>query len=383
MNDLASSNFLTEGGLLQTGPDQFILFIGRPQPVSRAHSDQSQQLFMYHSCFWDHLSVDRYSRQQALSVFDHTVIVTKTELIDWLAAHAESRKVSLQFKNDHSSEFASQYEWSQNLFKSGALKKTVPFTVFEYDLATSFPFSYHLYQSLLQKRPGYLYGMWNSESGFLGLTPETLIQWDGKNISTMALAGTWSPDDQIIHPDQLDLKIREEHQFVIQDICEKLNHDNDKLAVVQKTQILNLPVLSHLKTEIQQPCHNQQDFIRGIEKLHPTAALGIYPKSDQLALEFSKLPLQNQRNDFGAPFGVIGNNWGHVVVAIRYLTWNVQTLKIYVGCGVTAQSQLAQEWAELELKKQSICEAFSLSELNNTNSSAQQKLMKEIKSNDD
>lgn len=171
----------------------------------------------------------------------------------------------------------------------------------------------------------------------------------------MALAGTWGHEKNFAHVSDVDMKTREEHEFVINDIRERLGQ-----IVVGETHILNLPTLSHLKTQIHQDCHSQKDCLAAIEKLHPTAALGIYPRKPEMAFQFSQFPVQKERGFFGAPFGVIGADFAQVIVGIRGLIWSDKRLNIFVGCGVTAQSELEAEWQELQTKKKAICEAFSL-----------------------
>ncbi|MES2802719.1 MAG: chorismate-binding protein [Bdellovibrionota bacterium] len=354
INDLTSSNFLTAGGLLQTASDQFILLLGARTPVFNARADDSHQLFVYSPQFWDFLLEDSESHKGLFSV-EKTLQLTREELKNYLEKFVLAKATKLSLIDNHQSDFEAQFAWSQKNFREKLLQKTVPATKFEFSIKEKFNFAYQLYLSLQKNRPGFIYGLWDEGGGFLGLTPELLAAWDGKKLSTMALAGTWSNDQSFEHVSDVDMKTREEHEFVVNDIRERLG----KISV-GKTEILTLPTLSHLKTEIAQECLQQQDFILAVEKLHPTAALGIYPRKPELAQEFSKFNVQRQRGFFGAPFGVIGQNFAHVVVAIRGLIWTTNRVNLFVGCGVTAQSDETNEWQELQTKKKAICEAFSL-----------------------
>lgn len=354
INDLTSSNFLTAGGLLQTGSDQFILLLGARKPVFNARSGDSHQLFVYNPQFWDFLQADSQSNQ-GLFYIEKTLRITREELKNYLEKFILAKASTLALVDNHQSDFEAQFAWSQKTFREKLLQKTVPATKFEFSIKEKFNFAYHLFLSLQKNRPGFIYGLWDEAGGFLGLTPETLAAWDGKKLSTMALAGTWSNDQSFDHVSDVDMKTREEHEFVVNDIRERLG----KISV-GNTEILTLPTLSHLKTEIAQDCLSQAEFISAVEKLHPTAALGIYPRKPELAHEFSQFNIQQQRGFFGAPFGVIGENFAHVVVGIRGLVWTANRVNLYVGCGVTAQSDQSSEWQELQTKKKAICEAFSL-----------------------
>ena len=354
INDLTSSNFLTAGGLLQTAPDQFILLLGPRKPVFDASEDLSQQLFVYCPQFWDFLRGDSPTQKGVYSV-EKTLIVTRKELSEYLEKFVLSKATDLVLSNDHYHDFEAQFAWSQKTFREKNLLKTVPATNFEFSTHEKFNFAYHLFLSLKKNRPGYIYGLWDEAGGFLGLTPELLAAWDGKKLSTMALAGTWSNDKSFEHVSEVDMKTREEHEFVVNDIRERLG----KISI-GNTEIFKLPTLSHLKTEIAQECLTQSEFMSAVQKLHPTAALGIYPRKLDFAEEFSQFTVQKQRGFFGAPFGVISPTSAHVVVGIRGINWNKNTVNLFVGCGVTAQSEVSAEWQELQTKKKAICEAFSL-----------------------
>lgn len=362
INELESSNFLASflksGGLIQTSPDQFILISGDKKPVFRANFEDSHQNFVYSPKFWEFLELKSSSNSEKISALfepEHTLNIERNDLLKLVEKLIVKTKTPLELVNDHKAEFNEQFKWSQEKFKTKKLKKTVPVTKFEFTVKDQFNFLYHLYLAINKTRTGYIYGAWNESDGFIGLTPEVLASWCGKTLSTMALAGTWSHELCYKQVAEVDLKTQEEHQFAVQDICERLDQ-----CMVSQTQVLNLPLLSHLKTEIQKICISKTEYLADIEKLHPTAALGIYPRDTNMALEFSKLPIQRERQFFGAPFGIIAAHFAHVVVGIRGLTWTKKRLNIYVGCGVTAQSNIEAEWQELITKKNSIIEAFSL-----------------------
>lgn len=355
INDLISSNFLTAGGLLQTAPDQFVLFVGSPQPVFDASQSDIHQLLVYGPQFWDFLRQGNSQRPMGFFKVEKTLSLNRHQLNDYLKKVVSEKSTALNLENDHYADFTAQFSWSQKKMSEKKLLKTVPITKYEYVITEKFNFAYQLYLSLQKSRPGFYYGLWTEAGGVLGLTPELLASWDGKQLSTMALAGTWSNDQAIKNVSDVDIKTREEHEFVINDIRERLGHIS-----VGTTEILTLPTMSHLKTEIVQDCLTQKKFMSSLQKLHPTAALGIYPRKIELAEEFSKFSVQQQRGFFGAPFGFVSQTSAHIVVGIRGLVWRKSHVDLFVGCGVTAKSDVSAEWQELETKKKAIHEAFSL-----------------------
>ncbi len=222
-------------------------------------------------------------------------------------------------------------------------------------------FKTQILQNILQKKSEqFLYGFWDASSGLIGFSPEILIDQNEHQISTMALAGTWNKktiDSANLQPlDFQDLKIKNEHQIVIDDILNQLK--NEKLITKSETEILDLEHLVHLKTKFLYKNSHISNFI---DKLHPTAALGLYPRSQKLFSDFKKINIQASRKNFGAPFGLIHRSHSFLIVAIRNIFWNNDKISIYSGCGVTAESDLQTEWQELEAKRNSVKKTFGLS----------------------
>jgi menaquinone-specific isochorismate synthase len=147
---------------------------------------------------------------------------------------------------------------------------------------------------------------------------------------------------------------------VVQDILQSLaNYGELKTA---GPQILELPTLFHLKTDIQ--CEIPKDhtfsFFNACRALHPTPALGVSPRT--YGYEWMKsLPEQRERRGFGAPWGI---SWSKdealCLVAIRNLQWDKSGCRIGSGCGIVAQSDLKQEWRELAQKRQSVKKVLGL-----------------------
>ncbi|MCY4512207.1 MAG: chorismate-binding protein [Bdellovibrionales bacterium] len=254
-------------------------------------------------------------------------------------------------------EFHTVFAQLQQKINQGILKKGVP--VFFENRNEKIPFPY-LLQALLKKtatinREGFLYGIWNSKKGLLGFSPEMLFSFSEKELSLMALAGTgpWL-GPSLLH----DPKEMQEHQWVIQSIKESLKD----LAIWNDspTQEKKFGSLKHLHTKIKGTLKQPADFTFLCKKLHPTAALGGFPK--QAALHWLKeTPHQKNRGYFGAPFGYFdGKTNGFCLIALRGIEWNPQGLQIGAGCGLVKNSILQKEWRELTLKRNQIKQFFHL-----------------------
>jgi menaquinone-specific isochorismate synthase len=97
-----------------------------------------------------------------------------------------------------------------------------------------------------------------------------------------------------------------------------------------------------------------------VRRLHPTAALGIFPRSVEAFSRLRQFPTQFRRRSFGAPFGLVFEKTVFIVVGIRSFFWRDSQIEIFSGCGVTEKSQFEEEVEELELKRESVKRMFKL-----------------------
>ena len=124
-------------------------------------------------------------------------------------------------------------------------------------------------------------------------------------------------------------------------------------VTVGAREVLRLPGLAHLKTDIRVTVAESTPFTALVEALHPTAALGVFPRSAGLSVLGQDGP--HGRGRFGAPFGI---EWpdgrASVLVAIRNVQWTGTTVLLGAGAGLIAESRLEAEWAELALKRATV-----------------------------
>lgn len=250
--------------------------------------------------------------------------------------------------------FLNEMGYLRALFAKGSLQKAVPYAF----LRSHTPFTQsHLMQSLrhgletVQHSPGYLYGFWNESDGMLGITPEILFEGaatpKGNSIKTIAVAGTSSvtlPPEALLN----DPKTRHEHQLVVQGISESLSKYGR--VHVDSCRLLPFRQLTHLATPIELLAATPVSFNELVHQLHPTPALGAYPKKagmEWLAAYAKKVP----RGRYGAPVGVMVTPAEFVcLVAIRNVQWCSKETRIGAGCGVVSQSKDLEEWHEIQSK---------------------------------
>jgi isochorismate synthase EntC len=197
--------------------------------------------------------------------------------------------------------------------------------------------------------PNLAYGVWSRGAGMVGASPEILFTRSGSCVRTVAVAGTYPAaraEDLLADP-----KEGREHQSVVDDIAQALAPLGS--VTVGAREVLHLPGLVHLKTDILATVVEGTAFTALVEALHPTAALGVFPRSAGLAELGDEGP--HDRGRFGAPFGV---EWpdgrASVLVAIRNVQWTGGTVLLGAGAGLIAGSRFEAEWEELALKRATV-----------------------------
>jgi len=194
---------------------------------------------------------------------------------------------------------------------------------------------------------GFSYGFSFGQEGMTGVTPELLFHVEGSRLTTMALAGTGAIDGPSL---LLDKKERHEHDLVIGNIVEALIPWGS--PAVGETVERHLGRIKHLYTPITVEFFGlRPQFEELVAALHPTAALGGWPRQEAMTW-LQEQDFHRRRRRFGAPFGFVdGDAEMLCVVGIRGLQWLGLRAEIWTGCGVVAGSVAEREWNELALKR--------------------------------
>lgn len=358
MPKLNMKDFLTDGAFLQTGPDMFSLLQGPFKPVHDLSEPRlAQSSLLFKTSFWSFLE---HRENIALnSVFEpqSASCLSREEFIGLLASEP-ALKPEVTWQSPDVQDFAAQFEWSQDLFRTEVSQKTVPIICQSALGSICTENKVYILQQLLQnKNFGWSYGTLTANDCWIGHTPETLLTWNGREAETMALAGTYPQGPEAVHNILKDPKIRREHNYVIEDIAEKLRGTDLKLS---ETHALELKHLVHLKTDVSLPCTSLNQFIGLISRLHPTAAMGVFPDRIEQLRRMSEFALQKKRDSFAAPFGIIEASAAQIIVAIRNVYVQPEGLRIFSGCGVTAESIFDSEVSELENKRNSVKKMMGL-----------------------
>lgn len=358
---MPNSTFLNE--FLQSGAiisiDKNTILLGYGKSVSRTYSQLNPQkpTFYFPDFF--------LTKKEPWIEFEHFQECRPEHLQELLLTLYESAPTeAITWTNHHQDTFFQAFKELQFNFQHSTLQKAVPYA-FSYSKKSM---SKQLLLRTLKKAltfikqyPFNIYGFWNHSEGVLGLTPELLFHYQKQNeklhLSTMALAGT-CPKDACLTSFKNDPKELHEHQLAVQGIMQSLQPFGEVLK--DDTQILSLPSLTHLYTAINVKL-KAFNFENLVKALHPTPALGTYPK--EIGWPWLKSYQEKiERGHFGAPAGILFPNHSLAAchVAIRNVQWDHQGMRIGAGCGVVKQSQCDKEWAEINLKLNAIRELFEL-----------------------
>jgi len=223
-----------------------------------------------------------------------------------------------------------------------------------------------IFKRLLQNYPtAFVYCWFHPEIGlWLGATPENLISTEGSRFKTMALAGTqkYEGTEQVLW----QKKEKEEQQFVTDFILQSLKESTENIHI-SEVKTVKAGNLLHLQTNISGILNFKNSSFKDLlDQLHPTPAVCGMPKeaSKQFILKnenynrefytgfLGELNLQekntrntNRRNVENNAYASI-KNVSNLFVNLRCMQILDKKALIYVGGGITKDSNLEAEWQE-------------------------------------
>jgi menaquinone-specific isochorismate synthase len=219
----------------------------------------------------------------------------------------------------------------------------------------------HFLEQLPMFPPGlHAYGYSYAQHGMVGATPELLFEAEAHGYRTMALAGT----RPVARAEELlaDAKERREHRFVVDDIVRRLAPFGN--VEVGPIGLLRLPNIAHLMTPIffaESGGAEKMSFAEMVRRLHPTAALGVSPRTPAGERWLREADRGVKRRTFGAPFGIEREDRSaRAVVAIRNVQWNGERVRVGSGAGLLPESQLERELDELRQKRDQVKALFGI-----------------------
>ncbi|MEP1150663.1 MAG: isochorismate synthase [Balneola sp.] len=195
----------------------------------------------------------------------------------------------------------------------------------------------------------------NSESSFIGCTPERLATFSQDFILTEGLAGSiprgkTASEDARFEADLLNsTKDRNEHEFVINAISQKLKQYSDSIQISSSPSVKKLTNVQHLYTPIKAHIKSNVSKTEVLKSLHPTPAVGGFPREQ--AIPYIAQFEDFDRGWYASPVGWINANGdGEFIVAIRSGLIKKDEVTFFAGCGIVKGSNPKKEWEETNLK---------------------------------
>lgn len=201
-------------------------------------------------------------------------------------------------------------------------------------------------QLIFNYKAAFNYCFFHPEIGlWAGATPEQFIKIEANELKTVALAGTQLFANELIW----ESKERVEQQLVTDFITENLKQFSDDVSVSEPITI-QAGNLAHLKTNISAVI-SKESIGKIIQKLHPTPAVCGLPKENA-----KKFIIENEGYDREFYTGFLGElnidftsyrtENSDLFVNLRCMKVAESTADIFVGCGITIDSNPEKEFFE-------------------------------------
>jgi menaquinone-specific isochorismate synthase len=219
--------------------------------------------------------------------------------------------------------------------------------------------------------------------GFLGASPELLIERRGAHVASHPLAGTigrsgdTATDEAHIAGLLASAKERREHGYVIEGLRRTLGPVCASLDVPDKPTVLELRNVCHLATrltgvllsggaaepegglgaEVSHPGLGLPSALELVARVHPTPAVGGTPTDDAVAYIGEVEGFDRGR--YAGPVGWMdAHGDGSWAIGLRSADVEGDRASLYAGVGVVAGSRPAAELEETQLKLQALLAAL-------------------------
>jgi salicylate biosynthesis isochorismate synthase len=192
---------------------------------------------------------------------------------------------------------------------------------------------------------------------FLGGTPECLVRVAHGKVTAHSLAGsaargaTTAADAAGAQSLLENVKARHEQAVVTDFVTRVLSGVCTDVRATARPGILRLGNVQHLVGTVTGtvPAEREVGLLELVERLHPTPAVGGYPR--RAALRWIARSEPFDRGWYAAPVGWLdAAQDGEMAVAIRSALVAHDRAALFAGCGIVAGSRPDDEYAETELK---------------------------------
>ena len=205
-----------------------------------------------------------------------------------------------------------------------------------------------------------------SVDGFVGASPELLVDVDGAVVRSHPLAGTTprtgdvDNDARLASELQASAKNQIEHRVVIDDVHDRLLPFVSYLDWEPEPSIVTVANVQHLGTRMEgllsQPSPTAIDLVR---LLCPTPALGGHPRT--AAISLIERVEGFERGRYGGAVGWVdagGNGTWAVAIRCAEFSEDRRAARLVAGGGIVADSEPLAELAETQAKFQAMLSAI-------------------------
>jgi menaquinone-specific isochorismate synthase len=147
-----------------------------------------------------------------------------------------------------------------------------------------------------------------------------------------------------------------EHRWVKKMIIDRLTPYCERIEETLDEKLLKLSHVQHLVSEFRADLHSGVRNEQILEALHPTPAVGGYPKKPAVERISQLEPFD--RGWYAAPVGWVSQDEAEFAVAIRSALVQKEQLHIFAGSGIVNGSDPKKEWDENRNKAQNFLQLF-------------------------
>lgn len=246
----------------------------------------------------------------------------------------------LSINSDAKSQFETIVAKAVATLKTGSFAKVVLSRKEAFETESD---AFSIFERLLSTYPTAFVSLWNHpKTGcWIGATPERLISGSGSSFETMSLAGTqaYQGEESVEWPK----KEREEQRLVTDYIWNTLEPfcSEVELSAPFTQKAGNL---LHIRTTISGNLESGVSLQEVADALHPTPAICGMPK--EKALDFI---LENEGYDrefYAGYLGEIAEDRTDLFVNLRCMKFHPGSAELFMGCGITADSDPEKEFFE-------------------------------------
>lgn len=202
------------------------------------------------------------------------------------------------------------------------------------------------FENAVKKYPkSYGYYLNLGEQQWVGASPELLLHYEDGTIYTVALAGTKNLDQPFTD------KEHEEQKMVEDFVEEKLRIAGLTNFVKSKKQEAIFSTIKHLKTSYT-ATSSQEQALELLKNLQPTSAVCGLPRDTSFGF-IQEIETLN-RSFYSGITGVLKKDKATFFVNLRCMRFHDNTVELFAGAGITAESNAQEEWEETERKIETI-----------------------------